>query len=472
MAMIIERFDAALERSLTLRSIGWRVEAARTGRPFGEIALLNTLVYRVEQVFLIHTNTSLVLQHLIDPTVRAPAADQIAAMLSAIEAFAREAFGPTPPEVHLNRFELGELSVWISHDPSLTLAIVVRGTPSVSIAPQMADALSRVRIRCAVAVRDFSGEVASFEEARPILEPLLRMVRTQPPRRAKMVLAAAAVALVAAVIALVSWSQLRTAAIARREGAYLAALQGEPGIVVNQVRWKGGKARFSGLRDALAAPPEVVLAGHGLAPASFELAPFVSLDPRIVERRARSVLRPPPGVRVSVEGHDLVVVGTAASHWVDEARLLGRTVPGVDRVDDSALRSAESLDGLRAAALGLDASTVTFATGSSRIADQEAALRRAADRARAAIDAAAAARVGACLVVTGHTDASGTAERNGSLSVERASTVGARLAAVDIDRGDVRPVGTPPLSDPLARSVTFHLDVDETRFAPGCGGPP
>ncbi len=350
MAVMIQRFDAALERSLTLRSIQWRVEAARTGQPFGEIALLHTLIYRVEQVFLIHTRTSLVLQHLVDPGVQAPAPDQVAALLAAIEAFAREAFGPTPPGVHLNRFALGELTVCIRHQPPLTLAAVVRGTPSAAITLQMDDALSRVRVQCAAGLGEFAGEVAPFDAARPILDPLLRMVRKRPPRRAAILLAVAGISVVAAVIALAASTHVHQEAIARKERAYVAALQGEPGIVVNQVQWKGAQAQLSGFRDPLAAPPETVLARHGLAPAALDLAPFASLDPRIVEQRARGVLRPPPGVAVHVEGQSLVLAGTAPGPWVDQARWLGRAVAGVEHVDDSALRSQESLSAARAAA--------------------------------------------------------------------------------------------------------------------------
>jgi len=73
--VLIERFNAALERSLSLRSLEWRLEAARTGRPFAEVVLLRTLRYRVEQVFLIHAPTSLVLQHCVDPLLPFPPPD-------------------------------------------------------------------------------------------------------------------------------------------------------------------------------------------------------------------------------------------------------------------------------------------------------------------------------------------------------------------------------------------------------------
>src|ERR1700747_1970493 len=66
---MLESFNEALEHSLSWRGIKWRIEAIRTGRSFTEIALLHSLVYRVEQVFLIHRETGLVLNHLTAPSV-------------------------------------------------------------------------------------------------------------------------------------------------------------------------------------------------------------------------------------------------------------------------------------------------------------------------------------------------------------------------------------------------------------------
>jgi len=54
---MVESFNRTLEHSLSWRSLTWRVEALRTGRSFGEVVLLHTLLFRVEQVFLIDRTT-------------------------------------------------------------------------------------------------------------------------------------------------------------------------------------------------------------------------------------------------------------------------------------------------------------------------------------------------------------------------------------------------------------------------------
>jgi OOP family OmpA-OmpF porin len=474
-AEMLERLNVALDRNLTIHSVRWRLEAARSGRPFAEIALLRTLVYRVEQVFLIHRPTSLVLQHLVDPSVPEQAPDQIAAMLAAIETFGREAFGPMPPDAHLSRFELGELTVCTSHDRSLTLAAAVRGTPSVGIAHELGDTLSRVHVRFAAALREFTGDVSAFDGAYALLEPLLRTERRPPRRRAQVLLLAVAIALLAGAVGLLAWKRARTVAEGNQEAVYRATFGREPGIIVDHVAWHRGRPLLSGFRDPLASPPESVLAHERLPPASFDLAPFVSLDPRIVERRAERVLQPPPGVRVQADGHRLRLTGAAPLSWARDARLLARVLPGVEELDDSGLRSQESLDALSAAARSLETVEVSFRPGQIGIdPSEDGPVADIAARARAAVRAAGEARVGACLVVTGHADSTGAEAANQSLSAQRASEVTRRLATMGVDPAVQRPVGTGAwlAQGRLARSVTVRLIVDEARYRPGCGEGP
>ncbi|NJN36331.1 MAG: hypothetical protein HC794_03820 [Nitrospiraceae bacterium] len=59
-----QSFNHSLDESLSIRGLRWRVEAWRTGKPFAEVVLLHRLQYRVEQVFLIHRETGLLLHHV------------------------------------------------------------------------------------------------------------------------------------------------------------------------------------------------------------------------------------------------------------------------------------------------------------------------------------------------------------------------------------------------------------------------
>lgn len=64
----------------------------RTGASFAEVVLRHTLLYRVEQVFLVHRESGLLLHHLTAQSIAAQAPDMVAGMLTAIQDFARDSF--------------------------------------------------------------------------------------------------------------------------------------------------------------------------------------------------------------------------------------------------------------------------------------------------------------------------------------------------------------------------------------------
>jgi hypothetical protein len=59
---MLQSLNQTLERSFSWQGLKWRLEAHRTGKPFAEVVLLHSLIYRVEQVFLIHRQSGVLLQ--------------------------------------------------------------------------------------------------------------------------------------------------------------------------------------------------------------------------------------------------------------------------------------------------------------------------------------------------------------------------------------------------------------------------
>jgi hypothetical protein len=103
---MIQSLNASLEYSVSPRGWLWRWEALRTGKPFAEVVLLRTLIYRVEQVFLIHKHTGLLLQHVAGPAATSGDPDMISSMLTAIQDFVHDAFTVRSDEV-LDTFRVG-----------------------------------------------------------------------------------------------------------------------------------------------------------------------------------------------------------------------------------------------------------------------------------------------------------------------------------------------------------------------------
>src|ERR1700690_1994000 len=107
---MLESFNQALEHSLSIRGLQWRLEALRTGKSFGEIVLMHSLLYRVEQVFLIHRKTGLVLGHVVAQSVSTQDPSMVAGMLSAIQQFVADSFDARSDET-LDSLNVGGLEV-------------------------------------------------------------------------------------------------------------------------------------------------------------------------------------------------------------------------------------------------------------------------------------------------------------------------------------------------------------------------
>jgi OOP family OmpA-OmpF porin len=463
MAAILQRFNETLERSLSVQSLQWRIEALRTSRPFAEVVLAHTLIYRVEQVLLIHAHTGLVLQHVVAAGTPPESSDRIAGLLDAIDSFAREAFSPQPAGVHLHEIAVGDLVVWVDWDPTIAVAAVVRGVAPRDLMEVLRTTRERIGITHREDLASFVADVTPFARTRPELEQCLRQQRRAPRRLGQAVLAAFGVLCAVALGLVVARSRVQNAALRH----YERALEGQPGIVLTSAERTHGRYRLVGFRDPLAADPAQVIAQHGYPPAELSFAAFQSLDPPIVEARARRALQLPQSAALVLADGVLHLSGSAPARWIERAQLVAPTLPGVASVDLDDLRPREELEELRATITDLEAKSPRFAVGSSQPGPgQEALLRSAATDARRILELAASVRLGACIDVIGVTDATGSAARNSALAIARASSVASILRGKGVEGASLRarPGG-------LARTRAAHFRVAVSPGANGCGHP-
>ncbi|HSE97788.1 MAG TPA: OmpA family protein, partial [Blastocatellia bacterium] len=127
---MVQTINQTLEHSFSFESLKWRIEAYRTGKPFGEIVLYHKMVYQVEHAFLIHRQTGLQLLHVARDTGAAQDADLISSMLTAIKTaiqdFVQDSFGGSSDDV-LKNFVVGERNVWVEQTTHAIVAAVIKG---------------------------------------------------------------------------------------------------------------------------------------------------------------------------------------------------------------------------------------------------------------------------------------------------------------------------------------------------------
>lgn len=156
--------NATMSSVFSARGVRWRWQAWRTGKPLAEIAMRNSLAYRVEQVFLIHRPSGLLLCHLSAPEIEAVDPDTVGAMLSAITEYTRESFR-TGDDQGVRSFEVGELVVWVEEGPRAAIAAVVSGVAPIELRDGMQNALERIHSSLSGQLEAFAGDTAPFADA-------------------------------------------------------------------------------------------------------------------------------------------------------------------------------------------------------------------------------------------------------------------------------------------------------------------
>jgi hypothetical protein len=284
---MLQSLSQTLEQRFSWRSLRWRWEAIRTGKPYAEIVLLRSLLYCVEQVFLIHRQTGLLLEHVAAPNAEAKDPEMVSGMLTAIQDFVHDSVSGTEGD-NLETIRMGDIGVVLTYGPDAILAGIVRGVPPRHLSRVFQETLDTIERQKAEALHSFKGDTSAFDICRPQLEACLVGQGQAQERKGKPRAARALVFELPAllIVALIGW-WIYSAAVERRWTNFAHRLRVEPGIVLTIFDKRGGTHYFSGLRDPLAADPAALLEAEGLASgkAAFHWEEYHSLDPRFATQR-------------------------------------------------------------------------------------------------------------------------------------------------------------------------------------------
>ena len=399
-----EALNQIVEKSASFRSIKWRIESVISGKPFNEILLARSLLYSVEQVFLIHRKSGLLLQHVAAKDSVLKDADMISGMLTAIQDFLSDSFAEGGQE--LETVDAGRFKLWLTHSPKVLLVAAVGGTAPMELRQVFRKALDEIEGPLQYEIDNFrQDDLSVFEPARPVLEACLLGQSAQKRVKARLWPYFAALALI--LLVLLGWHWYSQA----RWNRYFEALKHEPGVVVTDVEKTGFFSGWlvEGLKDPLARDPAILLHSEHLDPSKvrFALQPYLSLNTSFAMKRES-----------------------------DEAR---------DRIGKQIIR---------------------FDSDSSKLVIAEA--DRIDDLTRE-IGKLLAIHPDARIKVVGHADETGTPEKNGKLSADRANTVVEALVAQGVPRssitatgvGDANPIrtGTGEWDRATNRGVAFEVTI-------------
>jgi outer membrane protein OmpA-like peptidoglycan-associated protein len=435
---MIESLNATLQHGFTAKGMKWRIEAMKTGRPFAEVALSHSLLYRVEQIYLIHNDSGLLLQHVVQDSIDAADGDMVSGMLTAIQDFVHDSFDQAQGGT-LNTLEVGELSVWIERGPHTVLAAVIRGSAPESLRILLKETIETILLEKHEELEDFAGDSAVFDDTLPYLRNCL-MTRTQEEEKAGgKSMIAVWILLGILVVSLVTWGTV-TIQNYIRVRSFASTLFDIPGIVVTDTYSRDGVRIVTGLRDPLAENVDSLarVAKLDSTDVMFNWRPYQSLHPLLVVARARLLLDVPPTVLLSYGHGVLTAMGTAPQEWVKTVVKSARFIPGVNHFVHDRLMISDLLDVARK----IEESVVHFDSGSSEFGpDQKRELDGLASTILELVALVGASGSDYGITVVGQADTRGSRELNIRLSRERAQKVLAGLEKRGIPATRIRTVG-------------------------------
>jgi outer membrane protein OmpA-like peptidoglycan-associated protein len=464
---MMQSLNQSLEHSFSLKSLQWRLEAKRTGKSFAEIVLLRTLVYRVEQIFLIHKNTGLLLRHLVANQVTSQDPDLVVAMLTAIQDFIKDSFSVQKTD-QLQSLRFGELQIWITEGPQALLAATIRGNPPQTLRLGLQAAIEKIHLKLSREMKDFAGDAEPFQVCQPYLESCL-VSQYESASKKSYKYAWTFLGIMAIACGIWSFFAVREQL---RWRAYLQELNSQPGIVVTDTKQQFGKYFISGLRDPLASDPHTLLQQTKLNPRKIvsHWQSYLSLEPQLWIKRVNKLLQPPPTASLKIDHNGvLYAVGSAPRQWILATRKSWSVIPGLTQFQDQNLVESE-LNELALYQSQIERETIFFPEGSQEIIPSELSkLNKVILAVKKLLSVAKYLEKNVRIQIIGHTNTTGTESRNAKLSQGRSKRVLSYLSSQEISTNQLQVLGIsssqplqPELTDEgkkLNRRVSFKVII-------------
>jgi OOP family OmpA-OmpF porin len=469
---MLQSFNKAIENSFTIRGIRWRFQSLVTGKSFAEVVLLHSLVYSVDQVFLIHKESGLLLHQVHSSLDISRDGDLVSAMLKAIQDFVNDSFRVDREKEGLETIQVGDFSIWIEQGEFVILAGVIRGSAPENVRTLLKTTLQQLEHEYRDELNAFDGDTSPFEKTGGLVETCLKDEVKKTKRKTPLISWLLPVAFFAAIGYLI----FSPAVGARKWSSYLADVDRIPGVIVTETGKRDGKFFIKGLRDPMSVNPSTLLDKHQLE--AGEVVSrwdfYHSLEPRYILARARRILNPPAAVKLGFKEGVLSVSGKAPHRWVQEVDIAARGIPGIRRVDKHKLVDGDAEE-FQAIINNIEDRRYEFDVGSPQLPpDRESDMDAFVNQVQRLQALSQILGRAVTVFIHGSADASGSVDINRELSLQRAEHIRQVLLARGIPGYLVMPVGLdapPPAAGEnetadtaRKRSVTFKVQVSPPPY--------
>lgn len=327
---MIDTVNGTLEKSFSVKRMGWRFKAALSGKTYTEILLSHAYIYRVRQVFLIHRKTGLMLQHVVDQKGEFKDPDMVSAMLTAIKDFVKDSFD-VGGDSEIETIEVGNYTLWIEQGPYAILAGIVEGNPPDELREIFKQALENIHIDFNRQLNRFDGDVTPFEEDIKHISLCLQKQAKQKKKKPPYIL----LFLLLIILGGLGYWIYTNIEEKQRWDRYITKLKSEPGIVVTESGKENGIRYIRGMRDPLAVNPAALLYMYNFDSSKVrgDWKYYYALDSAFVHQRLLTKINPPDSVQISFIKGTVFVQGNVDKTWLNHALIKANSCWGVENIN-------------------------------------------------------------------------------------------------------------------------------------------
>ncbi|MEM6998220.1 MAG: OmpA family protein [Pseudomonadota bacterium] len=336
----MQSLNQVLEQNTSAQGLKWRFESWRTGIPYAELVLKNTLVYRVDEVFLIQPGSGLLMGYAAHPEAVTEDSDAVSAMLSAIQDFVRDSFAEDKKS-GLETVELGDHTLWVVAGPQAILACAIRGIAPLTLRGKLQETLEKIHINFKSEIESFDGDRNSMGQVDEALAACLEEQRANEDNedQKKSFFSPPLIIILIVIFILICFFTWRSMDYENRLTKLKSALDVQPGIVLYDSNELDDQLQLKLLVDPLAdaiddLPKQFKFDSDEII---FHKTAYQSLESEILLRRSKQILEPPNSVELSSSGNTLNISGVAPLNWISSSKNIMSAIIGYEEINTTKL---------------------------------------------------------------------------------------------------------------------------------------
>lgn len=375
---MMQQVNQLLENSLSARSVKWRIDAFRTKRSFAEVMLSETVLYQVEQVFLIHRETSLLINHLTSANAIVKDPDMVSGMLTAVTEFVKDSF-VVDKQQNVKSIKFGQLNLLFEAGPHAIVVAAVRGLIPSDLQITIREQVEELHRLFGSKLESYDGVAEQFPDTYEQLDKCLLSKKKNDEdnlENKKKLPWPAIIAMCLLIFVPFVWWMLNKIE-QNKMNDIVDQLQAESGIIIlNHTKQNDGYV-INGLRDPISKDPaEMIAAHHNFnKPVTLNMQSYFSNDKHIVQKRMLETLKLPADVTATVEDGVLTIKGEAETSWLSELPNKLPFIWGVSSIDTTQLRELVDVQQEIQQLIGsIEGVVIEFAPNSSEITSDDLKL--------------------------------------------------------------------------------------------------